>query len=501
MTDSIVPIHVDTLCSLPEAMESAAIIQNPLNDNETLIFGARGTHNIYIYNHTTDEFTRNKNDDLTTILLTRTEQWFEITSVYAIKGLTERLIIVLGTTRDSSNVLFNFRYPFYSLFDSKSLSFVKIGSKLFNNDKIGTSEQLKNEKAIYNIDSNNTIATYHLPSMNRDVFSAAKYLPFGSSQSRFNTCKNYLLFTQKSILGVYDISDEYNPMLLMYANLSDKVEVAFHGSVLLPCRMSDDNNNNNNVKLLLFGGIGGKVTFLTSFFQYEINFDEIESQLKEKKIEILTNVIDNSNDNSDTDHDDEILSNIIKQTKNDSLSESLNLRGLKVAAKQVKFRLKGRYSIWEYTSNLYNSRHLMIYGLFKPSIPSSGLNIMINFDFQRKKWTIVNDVWPIYDGFCFKGHTIIRSKYNGNWLETIGGLITPALPGRHRNHPTKSHFRLKLYQNIDWSIERLLWIAYLKNKNDNDNNVKQSSCLLSTLPKDIILSILKFLRKGFVFGA
>ena len=442
-------------------------------------------HNIYIYNHTTNVFTKNENDDLNTILLKGELAGSEIGSVYAIKGLTQRLIIVLGTTCYSDTT---YRYPFYSLFDSKSLSFVKIGSKLFNNDKIGTSKQLKNEKAIYNIEDNNTTNDY-LPSMNRDELDAAKYLPLWSRQSRFNKYKNYLLFTHKNILGVYDISDEYNPMLLMYAKLGGKIVLAFHGCVILSCHMSDDNINNNNniVKLLLFGGYGIGFTFLTSFFEYEINFDEMESQLKEQKIEILTNVFDD--DNSDI--DDKILSNILKQTKNDILSKSLNFQGLKDAAEKVKLNLNKTYGIFEYTSNLYNSRHLMIYGLFKPSMPRGGLNMIINFDVERKTWTMVKDIWPISQGCCWKGHGIIRSKYKGNWLQTMGGIVMPAQRGLGEQYCTKSHFAFRLNVTIDWSIERLLWIGYLKNNNDsnindNNNNVKQSSCLLSTLPKDII---------------
>ena len=493
MTDGLVSKHVDSLCSLPEAMHSPAIIQNPCNENETLIIGAAKMCNIYIYNHTTDVFTKNKNDDLNTILLKGERNGLEIAKVYAINALKPGLIIVFGTTcynRDVRN------FPFYSLFDSKSLSFEKIGSKLFNNDKIDTSKQLKNQKAIYNID-NNTYK-YHLTSTNQDALDAAKYLPFWSGQSRFNTYKNYLLFTNQNILGVYDISDEYNPILLMHVNLGDEIKISFHGAVILPCHMSDDNGNNNKniVKLLVFGGYGHKTTFLTSFLEYEINFDEIESQFKEKNIEIITGAID-----------DKILSNIVKQTKNDILSKSLNFQGLKDAAEKVKFELNAKYGIFEYTSNLYNSRYLMIYGLFKPSI--GGVNMMINFDFQRKKWTIVNDIWPIDAGFCFKGHAIIRSKCKRNWLQTTGGIIL--LQGaRVKSHATKNHFGFKLHVNIDWSIERLLWLAYLKNNNsscnsnndDNNNNANQlqyCSCGLSTLPKDIILLILKFLRNGFVF--
>ena len=46
---------------------------------------------------------------------------------------------------------------------------------------------------------------------------------------------------------------------------------------------------------------------------------------------------------------------------------------------------------------------------------------------------------------------------------------------------------LKHISRVDWKQERLIWIAFLKN-NDNDE------CLFPLLPKDIVLEIIKFFK-------
>ena len=59
-TDASVSSGVRILKSLPHPMISPAVIQNPTNENEILIFAAQEeTRNIYIYNQTTDKFTIN----------------------------------------------------------------------------------------------------------------------------------------------------------------------------------------------------------------------------------------------------------------------------------------------------------------------------------------------------------------------------------------------------------------------------------------------------------
>ena len=241
----------------------------------------------------------------------------------------------------------------------------------------------------------------------------------------------------------------------------------------------------------------------------KINFDEIELQLKENdKIDIIavtTVELEQDKHAFQFRCGQEInFENIIECTFHNSVSETLNFQGLKMEAEKKQVKLNGKYLRYcIFGCQLYNSRYLMIYDLFDSS-RKRGLNIIINFDFKTKKWTILDNIWPINQALGYKSYTIIESKQNSPLLQTMGGLI----PNERRNEvsrPTRHHFGLKLCRNLDWSIERLLWIAHLKNNsnynyNCNYNSVKQSSCGLSTLPKDIILLILNFFPSGFVFN-
>ena len=122
------------------------------------------------------------------------------------------------------------------------------------------------------------------------------------------------------------------------------------------------------------------------------------------------------------------------------------------------------------------------------------VNGIINFDFQSKAWTIYSNVLPD-DGLWRKSCIINRAKLDGScdnsiWLQTFGGAESS-----EDEQDLHYGIRLILSQNLDWSIERLIWIAYLK------NNDSASACGLGTLPKDIILFLLKFLNRCFVFDS
>ena len=68
-------------------------------------------------------------------------------------------------------------------------------------------------------------------------------------------------------------------------------------------------------------------------------------------------------------------------------------------------------------------------------------------------------------------------------------------------------WKLRLTKQIDWNIERLIWIGYYKNlkdKNIDDQkdqgiyNVKE--CEFGQIPKDVIKSVLSFIRRQFLFS-
>ena len=532
---------VKTLKPLPQSMSTCAMIQNPCNMNEIFVFSVGGKHNIYIYNQTTNTFIKNEHDNLTSIL--PKPHLFEIKTCYAFKTTSPNSIAVLGVQIDRYNKVTNYydnHFSFYSIFNSKTLKFEKVGTKKVDNNsnhdddnnhniknvyvhEIGN-QKLKhvNPKAIYN----KNIGFEHIYSqifengnqrIDIDTLLSFQYLPFWSHGSRLNVYKNYLIVTQDDFIQIYDIKDEYNPTLLMYVVLGEQC-FKLHGSVIVSNNIDINININNNdvIKFVTFGG--DHKDFLQSFQEYEINFEQLEktiqsqSQSQSKKIEqekfgknknenINYNIVHNVGD-----YHLNNLSNIITKTKNDELSKKLNIEGLVAEAKRKNFDVTFpnddddvRYGI--FGCNLYNSRCLMIYDLLlmrNIAGKSVGVNVMIVFDFETKEWKIHNNFWPYSSSFnnpiWNKGHAFIQSKYDGILLQTMGGIYSNV------NLSSKAHFMIKLSKSIDWSIERLLWIGYLKNDKQSQPQAQLSMCPLSTVPKDMILLILKFLNGGFVFA-
>ena len=68
----------------------------------------------------------------------------------------------------------------------------------------------------------------------------------------------------------------------------------------------------------------------------------------------------------------------------------------------------------------------------------------------------------------------------------------------HNTYGKKTCSKLNLLKKLDWKIERLIWIGYYKNNcNNQDSNVK--GCKLSNLGKDVVLHILSFVKRQFLF--
>ena len=351
-----------------------------------------------------------------------------------------------------------------------------------------------------------------------------EHLPFWSEQCRFNKYKNYIFVTGGPNLSIriYDIIDQYNPKLIMYfeKTIDCNMGFAFHGCVTLPqppqppnanCYVTSgnncDNNNNNIVRLLVFGGYVD--SFVKSFHQIDINFDKLISELdkqnntqqREKNVKILAN-IENSRIQTYgpfTYHNYQINTQYkdIIQVHGGSddyglMSKMLNLDTLVSVGEKNGLQFcdnKHKYGI--FGCSMYNSRHLLIYDAFCPC-DRLGLNTIINFDFCTKKWTIYNNVWQ--DKGIWRKGCILKEPHGGDgmWLETMGGVCTqPEMSDD--GEITSQHCKIKLCRNLDWCIERLLWIGYIK------NNTKTRLCKLAILPKDIILYIICFFKNQFIF--
>ena len=451
---------VKTRTCLPQKIEGSAVIENPTNENELLIIGGIGRTDIYIYNIQTQKFRKSPNDDLRAIY--KNSQFETIDSIQAIKGMTPNTIIIAGKNvivdnNNNNNNLNQTTYhiAFYSVYNTKSFTFETIGHSQEN------------------------------------VLIEAKYK--WDYLSPFVKYKHYLITTVVKNLDTmiifYDIIDQYNPKMILFGKIEHskyKVSIPkYYGLVVLPQLFV----RNNFVNLLLFGGHTEqdlrleRKQFCQTFKIFQINLDQVKLQLKSNKNK--TCIVMQLPKNHIINGSDEL--SIIEKLSQDQVSQMLNLEQLNNKLGMIKCHYNGCIGINKCC--IYNSRHLMIYDAFLPEI--SGYyypcNTLINFDSENKQWTIKKDFLP-YHGFFNKGCAVAKLKHANIetiWLHTMGGTKLFEL--------SNAHYALKLSKHLDWNIERLIWIAHLKNSgNSNNNNI-------ATLPKDIILFILTFIKMSFVF--
>ena len=127
---------------------------------------------------------------------------------------------------------------------------------------------------------------------------------------------------------------------------------------------------------------------------------------------------------------------------------------------------------------------------------------IICFDYKLKKWYIGKKEEKYKIPRPLRGHqSMISEENNGLYLYIFGG--------RDSNVLQNVCWKLRLSsKSIDWQIERLIWIGYLKNDHANninhdidseadESNMKVSR--FSTLPKDVVSYILSFMRGQFIF--
>ena len=104
----------------------------------------------------------------------------------------------------------------------------------------------------------------------------------------------------------------------------------------------------------------------------------------------------------------------------------------------------------------------------------SGMNKTVDFfaKFMISCGNAGSKVIRIGNTLCFIGGRPPNDKYSINFLTNIFGIVIPGI-------------------TINWQMERLLWIGFLKKNKDTDASI----CHLAQLPKDLLLLIISFLRK------
>ena len=503
-----------TLNTLPEKVWGAATIENPSNKSEIIIFSGR---NIYVYCKRSYDIIKTIANGLEPILCQQASLLSRIESMFALNTRKPDTIIIVGSFLQKRHPKRNSGYPiaFYSVFNTKSMTFENISKNIFDdNGKYKKENVLKlYQKCIYNF-SEREFTEVVSNRYNGDV--DYQCMPFWGHLSRFHIYKHYLIVNgQRDDIIIYDIENPHCPHLISFLKCTMLKFETQRGAIVSNLPFCNDNVNENDdneiVKLLTFGANhGGNYSFLHSFCEYEINFNELEKQYKLNKSNknvkqiVITNIKRSAIERLE--HFPKILKT--SDCGDDTFSKRFNLNNLEYESKKYGLKFSSKDYVYKiFGCAMYHSRYLIIYDIEQfevqnhtqmveneysvdPKSKISSPNLMISFDFKIKEWKIVDNIWP-NGGVWRNGGIITQTIHDGIWLNTFGGVkFTPDIKHLCATE-INTCFGIKLSQNMDWSIERLLWIAYLKN---NQN------CKLSLLPKDIILFVLTFFKKKFIFA-
>ena len=289
----------------------------------------------------------------------------------------------------------------------------------------------------------------------------------GSSIQRWN---NLLFIFGPSGVTVYDIKDEYFPKTIEFFNLTSIFQKSifqssysesrkYHRSFIIESKM--ENKNKVMLKFLLFGAFN-EMCFNDSFYQ----------------IDVCINV--------DTDDKYQIDINGDNDVKDWKIPQNIG----------EKYNYNSKFTYL--SSHWYNSRYFIIVGGY---LNSKASDKIICFDHKKKKWHVGDDEeedLPMYKmEKALLGHTSLLQQENGDlYLYVFGGCInTNYITGN-----TKTCIKLKLTTQMDWKIERIIWIGYMKNENRKSKNDKNSNvCHLTRLSKDVVKLVLSFLQPRFIF--
>ena len=410
-------------CEFPKGVSDTAVIENPCNKDEILIFGGYRSNDIYIYNKSTNTMKKNK----VSIEMEKGKRIkvHLVSSVHVISGNRKNSVIVLWTPHSC-----------YRVFDCEKMDF--------------------DGDTIY-----------------RSVFDRASMmgmkgvsLPEGSTIERWN---NFLFIFRRDTLAVYDIKDEC-PCPIKCFDLSPLFSNRvvngidpfnrsrkYHRSLLIESKT--ENKNKVMLKFLLFGGLCER-SFNNSFYQIDVKIN-MDSK--------------NNNDNYKFDIDfDKNVKNMWKIPQN--------------IAEKYNYNSKLTYT----SAHWYNSQYLIIVGGYHDSQKKASDEI-ICFDYKKKKWYVGDeqDKIPMYKmpKALFGQTSLLQRENNRLYLYVFGGCTG----ANYIATQSKTCIKLKLTTQMDWKIERIIWIGYMK----NDKNA--NACQFANIPKDVVRIVLSFLQPRFIF--
>ena len=145
-----------------------------------------------------------------------------------------------------------------------------------------------------------------------------------------------------------------------------------------------------------------------------------------------------------------------------------------------------RDKYWGFTCHLIKNRYILFIGGYNITT-GDVLDGIFYFDRKLKKWHVCNKHLP--SKLCDHSSIILN---NSNLIHILGGCQTSDNAfTNYINYHWQIHLG-QIFPNwcIQWKSERIIWIGFEKNENNNNSN----SCFLAKMPKDIIVHILSFLK-------
>ena len=88
---------------------------------------------------------------------------------------------------------------------------------------------------------------------------------------------------------------------------------------------------------------------------------------------------------------------------------------------------------------------------------------------------------------------------NDLYLYVFGGKKCATSIVKNGAELPKLRWKLRLTKNLDWRIQRLIWIGFYKNNNANQDRDNMKACIFSQMPKDVTHFVLSFFRRQFLF--
>ena len=449
-------------CELPQSVSDAALIVNPCNNDEIIIFGGYYRGSIFVYNKVKNEV-QQLDEDIPCN--------GSIAAVYAIPGSKKHSLIIFWIPN-------TIEHSYYTIFDAKTMSFGKHERK----------DDTHIDKVLLSIG-----ATMH------------KY-------------KNWLFIIgghnwNNSEMFIYDIADECRFQYvgcidLTVGNFNQRV-LTYHGSII---QFADS----KRIKFVVFGGLDTK----SVSFPFNKSFGTIEIDLgilnKFYLIEYDEKNINNVNEKNDKMSIMDCAIDITTDAKewqnhncNINNGEFKNDKYPMVENSDENYNSNACLSYFSY--HWYNSRYLIIIGgqlsplewtdcvdqlssnqadrVNDPAYQYRVLNQIVCFDFLTKIWYCKQDNYNYRLEIGLMGHQTIMIKENdGLFLYLFGGCTSNS----YSSSMQKYCWKLDLIKGIDWTIERIVWIAFFK----NENNAK---CILAKIPKDVVNLVLSFIKRRFLF--